>query len=79
MKAKIVTTVTTYLDIDTLQQEVEVDISDEDGLSEVSSQVLGAALIGSMRSVERGLRKQFHIPIPEKAGQNPPITEDEEN
>lgn len=74
---KVVTTVTTLLDIDTMQQEVSVDISDEDGLSEVSKQVLGATLIGSMRSVERGLRTQFNIP--ETVGQRPPITEDEED
>lgn len=59
---KIVTTVTTYFDVDTQEQEVSVNISDEDGLSEASSQILGAVLIGSMRSVERGLRSEFHIP-----------------
>lgn len=75
MKMKVVTTVTTLLDIDTMQQEVSVDISDEDGLSEVSKQVLGATLIGSMRSVERGLREQFHIP--ETVGQHPTITDEE--
>ena len=73
---KVVTTITTLLDVDSMQQEVSVDIDDQDGLSEVSSQVLGAVLIGSCRSVERGLREQFHIP--ETVGQREPITEDEE-
>jgi len=77
MKMKVVTTITTLLDVDTMEQEVSVSISDEDGLSEVSGQVLGATLIGSMRSVERGLRQRFDIP--DSVGQRTPITEDEEN
>lgn len=68
MRAKIVTTVTTLFNVDTMEQEVEVDVSDEDGLSNVSSQVLGSVLIGSMRSVERGLREQFRIP--DRVGQD---------
>ena len=62
MRMKVVTTVTTLLDVDSMEQEVSVEIDDQDGLSEVSGQVLGATLIGSMRSVERGLREQFGIP-----------------
>lgn len=64
---KVVTTVTTLLDVETMQQEVSVSIDDQDGLADVSTQVLGAVLIGSMRSVERSLREQFHIP--ENVGQ----------
>lgn len=78
MKMQVVTTITTLLDIDTMQQEVSVDIDDQDGLSEVSGQVLGSVLIGSCRSVERGLRKQFHIPDSVGQREHQPITEDEE-
>lgn len=59
MKARIVTTITTLMDLDTLTPEHSVDISDEDGLSEVSRDVLGALLIGALRATEKAVREQF--------------------
>lgn len=76
MKMKVVTTITSILDVNTMETDTQVDISDEDGVSEVSKQVLGSLLIGSLRSTERAVREQFHIP--EKIGRQP-ITTDEED
>lgn len=76
MKAQVVTTITTLVDFDTLETSHSVDISDDDGLSEVSGEMLGALLIGALHSTEKAVRAQF--PQREDHPANPPITEDEE-
>lgn len=59
MKMKIVTTITSLVDIDTMQPEHSVDINDEDGLSEVSAEVAYAVVIGGLRATENGIIKKF--------------------
>lgn len=59
MRAKVVTTITTELDLDTMVPTHSVDINDCDALSEVAGDVLGALLIGAMQSTERSLRSRF--------------------
>ncbi len=59
LKATIITIVTTVVDLETMQSEHSVKIDDVDGLSEVSREIVGAVLIGAMKSTERGLREQF--------------------
>jgi len=59
MKMIVVTTIKSTLDVDTMKTEHEVDINDQDGISQVSSDVLGAVLIGAMRSATRGIEDKF--------------------
>lgn len=59
MRAKIVTTITTLLDLDTFASEHEVHISDEDALSEVSRDLVAAAVISGLRTANNALREQF--------------------
>lgn len=55
----VVTTITSTLDPDTMVTSHSVDIEDQDGISDVHPDVLGAVLIGAMRSTERALAEQF--------------------
>lgn len=59
MRAKVVTTITTELDLDSLTSEHSVDINDCDGLSEISRDVLGAVLIGGLHATRAAVREQF--------------------
>lgn len=59
MKAIVVTTITSTIDLETFDTSHSVDIADEDGLSEVSPDALGALLIGALSSTTRAVRKEF--------------------
>ncbi|HSV38714.1 MAG TPA: hypothetical protein VLI04_08140 [Nocardioidaceae bacterium] len=59
MRAKVVTTITSELDLDSMEQSHSVDIDDCDGLSEVSRDVLGALVIGALQATERTARSTF--------------------
>jgi CO/xanthine dehydrogenase FAD-binding subunit len=74
MKAQVVTTITSLVDIETFETSHSVDINDQDGLSEVSREVMGALLIGALRSTETAVRRQFPQQEDRPAS---PITDDE--
>lgn len=59
MKAIVITTITSTMDIETLETKHSVAIEDQDGLAEVSSDILGALLIGAMSATTRAVEKQF--------------------
>lgn len=59
MRAKVVTTITTELNLDDMQPSHSVDIDDCDGLSDVSREIVGALVLGALQSAERGVREQF--------------------
>lgn len=59
MRAKVITTITTEVDLDTFKPEHHVDIQDCDALSAVSPDVLGAVLLGAMKATTHSLREQF--------------------
>ncbi len=59
LKATIITTITTTVDLETMKSSHAVDVNDADGLSEISREVVGAVLIGAMQATERTLRQQF--------------------
>lgn len=59
MKMIVVTTITSMLDVETMHAEHSVEVDDQDGMSAVSSDVLGAVLIGALRSTTRGIEKNF--------------------
>lgn len=59
MQAVIVTTITTHLDLDSMESRHVMEIDDQDGLSEVSSDVLGALLLGALGASRRAVREQF--------------------
>lgn len=59
MKAIVVTTITSTMDLTTFESTHAVDIADEDGLSEVSTEVLGALIIGALGSTDRAIREKF--------------------
>jgi hypothetical protein len=59
MRAKVITTITTELDLDTMEPTHAVDVEDCDGLSEMSVDVLGALVIGALGAADRAAREQF--------------------
>lgn len=59
MKMIVVTTITSTLDVETMEPTHSVDIEDQDGLSDVSREVLGALILGALHATERGIREQF--------------------
>lgn len=56
---RVVTTITTLWDVDEMKTEHSVEISDEDGVSEVSSDVLGTLLISALRSSRQAILDKF--------------------
>lgn len=58
MRAKIVTTITTELDLETMEPTHAIEVEDCDGLSEIPD-VLGSIVLGALRSAERSVRAQF--------------------
>lgn len=59
MRMKVVTTITSLVDINTMTPSHEVHIEDEDGLSEVSGDVLGAIVVGALRAAERAVVQAY--------------------
>ena len=58
MRAKIVTTITTELDLETMEPTHAIAVEDCDGLSEIPD-VIGSILLGAPRSAERSVRTQY--------------------
>lgn len=61
MKATIITTMTSTIDLDTMETHHNIDINDVDGLTDVSPDVVGAILVSGFRAGERELRKQYPL------------------
>ena len=62
MRMKVVTTITSelvFLDDGGFDSSHSVDIDDQDGLSEVSREVLGALITGGLKSTERAVRAEL--------------------
>lgn len=59
MRAKVITTITTELDLDTMQPAHSVEIDDCDALSDASADLLGALVIGALQAAEAAARAQF--------------------
>jgi hypothetical protein len=55
VRAKIVTTITSYLDIDTMRPEHEVDVVAEDQLPR---NVIEAVVLGGLKSAQAALEKK---------------------
>ena len=62
MKARIVTTITTLIDLEDFSKEVSVDILDEDGIAEVSMEVLFATVYRSLGSAQASIKSKFPRP-----------------
>lgn len=56
---RVVTTITTIWDVDDMTSEHSVEVTDEDGVSEVSRDVLGTLLISALRSTHQAIIEQF--------------------
>ena len=59
MRAKIVTTITTELDLDTLEPTHAVHVDDVDGLSEISSDIVGGLLLGALGATGNAVREKY--------------------
>lgn len=61
MKMVVVTTITTTVDVvDKMRvTKHEMDIDDQDGISDVSRDVLGAILLGAFDAGAKSIREQF--------------------
>jgi hypothetical protein len=59
MKMKVVATITSYFDVDSNTTEHSIEIEDEDGLSEVSYDILGAVVLGGLRASQKAVVKKF--------------------
>lgn len=59
MRAKVITTITTELDLDTMEPAHSVEINDCDSLSDASADLLGALVIGALQAAEGAARAQF--------------------
>ena len=59
MKVIVVTTITSIIDLDTMDSEHRMEINDRDGLSEVSSEVLGAVLMGGLNSCKQAVAERW--------------------
>jgi ubiquinone biosynthesis protein UbiJ len=59
MKMVVVTTITSTLDINDMSTSHTVDINDEDGLSEVSGDVLGTVVVSGLRATMTAVREKY--------------------
>lgn len=55
MKAVVVTTITTTLDLDTFDKEVDVEVDDQSGLSEVSEEVLYSVVLAGLNTTQNSI------------------------
>lgn len=59
MRAKITTTITTEIDLDTMVPEHTITIDDHDGLTEIHPDVTIALVLGGLAASRRTLREQY--------------------
>lgn len=63
MRMKVVTIITSELILNEedggFSTKHSVDIDDQDGISQFSTDILGAVLLGAMRSTEAGIKESF--------------------